>query len=137
MKKVVLISVVFLSLLGCLPNDEHTTFTQELVPIVSVSVPDTLVFREDYTFEITYDRPSNCHAFRGFWYEKNENERIIGVINDVYNNPNCQAPEDSLATAELNFEVLRDDFYIFKFWQGEDENGEPIYLTKEVPVKME
>jgi hypothetical protein len=24
--------------------------------------------------------------------------------------------------------------YIFRFWQGEDDNGDPIYLTIEVPV---
>ena len=35
---------------------------------------------------------------------------------------------------DLNFIVERDDFYIFKFYQGEDSNGDAQFLTVEVPV---
>ena len=42
------------------------------------------------------------------------------------------------ATYEGDFfifvEALQTEPYIFNFWQGEDEQGNPIYLTIEVPV---
>jgi len=37
---------------------------------------------------------------------------------------------------ELTFKVhaLQESPYLFRFWQGDDDNGDPIYLTIEVPV---
>lgn len=39
---------------------------------------------------------------------------------------------------EISFKVhaLQTSPYIFRFWQGEDNNGDPIYLTIEVPVNV-
>ncbi|MBW2961641.1 hypothetical protein [Mesonia aestuariivivens] len=138
--KVILYVFLILTAASCSMDDNSNLYTaQELVSIDSVNLPDTLNFREIHDFEITYKRPTDCHFFDGFSNEKNENERIIWVVNRVYydNNTNCQELENELITKKLSFEVIRRDYYIFKFWQGVDEEGENIYLTKEVPVKVE
>ena len=102
-------------------------------------LPDTLDFQETYDFEITYERPTDCHSFLGYSYDSQENERTIAVINRIYydENSNCQTLEDELITQTLSFEVLREDNYVFNFWQGVDDNGDSVFLTIEVPVRTE
>jgi hypothetical protein len=39
-----------------------------------------------------------------------------------------------LVDATFNFIVTSNGTYIFKFWQGEDDNGNDLYYIVEVPV---
>ena len=66
------------------------------------------------------------------------NKLVILFFSPVYlNENNCEDLEDELATKKLPFEVIRQDYYIFKFWQGINANEEDIFLTKRIPVKIE
>ena len=56
------------------------------------------------------------------------------MINAFEQNQSCPEMENLTGTTDLNFIVERDDFYIFKFYQGEDSNGDAQCLTVEVPV---
>lgn len=138
MKKLIWFGIALFCCVSCSLNDDNnTTFTYELVPITAAEIPDTLIYHNTYLFDITYQRPSDCHFFEGFSYEAQGNERIIGVVNGVYENPTCQIIDSLTAEVSLKFIVERNDFYTFKFWQGEDADGESIFITKEVPVKIE
>lgn len=139
MKKNILVLLVILgSIFSCsLDDDVSPTFTFDYAPVDSVSIPDTLNYGEIYNFEVTYERASTCHAFEGYEYAKDTNVRTIGVVNRVYLDADCEELEGELVTQDLPFEVIRQDYYIFKFWQGTDANGENIFLTIEVPVKVE
>lgn len=126
---------LMLMLTACsLDDNSNTNFTYELVPVDSVAIPDTLVFQKTYTFEIEYQRPTDCHSFAGIDYQRNENERTIAVVSAVYEHEDCVELTDEAAIATLNFLVERKDFYVFKFWQGENETGEALFLTDTVPV---
>ena len=72
--------------------------------------------------------------FREFYYAKNLNERTVAPITIVYENDNCETLDNVLEEATFNFIVTSNGSYIFKFWQGEDANGDDQYLTIEVPV---
>ncbi len=138
MKKLVLLIAVLICSISCSHDDAvDTTFTYELVPVTTVEIPDTLIFQNTYIFDITYLRPTECYFFEGFSYEQDQNERVIGVISEVFDNPDCQSIDSLTAVANMNFVVKRNDFYTFRFWQGENENGEAIFLTKEVPVRIQ
>ncbi|HIB36181.1 hypothetical protein [Mesonia sp.] len=140
MKRFILFAISALLLASCSVDDSDNLYVNyELVPVDSVVIPDTLDFGQTYDFEVTYERPTDCHFFEGFDYNQGVNERIIGVVNSVVINGDteCLELEDELVTQTLPFEVIREDYYIFKFWQGVDEEGEYIYLTKEVPVRTE
>ena len=41
---------------------------------------------------------------------------------------------DAEASYTFNFYVTSNGSYIFKFYQGEDTNGQDVFLTIEVPV---
>lgn len=108
---------------------------QDLAPTLSVALPENFEYGQEYEIEISYKRPTNCHNFSGLDISQNENEIQIGVVTSYRtSNTNCSTTGNLNATTALNFVAERDDFYIFKFWQGATAGGENRFLTIEVPV---
>jgi len=139
MKKIKIIALIILTscLASCLSNDDlGINFSYELVPIEEVAIPDEFMIGETYDIKVSYFRPSSCHSFSGFNYDRLSNERTVSVVNVVVNDgPNCENLEDAdLIDASINFIVGSEDSYIFRFWQGRDDQGENQFLTIEVPV---
>lgn len=136
MKKIILL-ISFILITGCSVGDEGSGIMQELVPVVSVELPETLTFRQTHEIVVTFKKPSTCHSFSGFDIQKDENEITVGVVTSFdTNNNNCETTGNLTTSARLNFVADRDDFYIFKFWQGENEDGDVQFLIKEVPVSQ-
>ena len=138
MKKLFLICFVFASLLSCSLGDDSDNFVYELVPIESVSMPDTFVLNAVHTIVYSYYRPTTCHGFYNLYYVSEDNKRTVGVINTVFDNSSCEALEENsenLIEKTFNFKPINTGTYIFKFWQGLDENEEDLYLVYEISVE--
>ena len=114
-------------------SDYSPTFYLEVLPIESVNMLQEIVLGETYEIEITYNRPNGCYFFNDFFYQTNENERTIAIINTVYTDLSC-AQEEEFVDVNFTFQVTSSDTYIFKFFQGEDETGDDQYYILEVPV---
>lgn len=137
MKKVFLCMALLGVLSSCSLDDdgEGINYHFEVVPVENVTLPDTLVLGERYQLPIMYSRPTSCYAFDGFDYEREDSTRYVYVVNRVFDQSGCEPLDNNVTEAILNFDVLYDYTYIFNFYQGQDEDDEPIYLTKTVPVK--
>ncbi len=138
MKKLFLICFVISLVLSCSLDDDSDNFEYELVPIESVSMPDTFVRGAIHTIVYSYYRPTTCHGFHNLYYVSEDNERIVGVVNTVFDNTNCEALEENsenLIERTFDFKPLNTGTYIFKFWQGLDENEEDMYLEYEILVE--
>jgi hypothetical protein len=134
MKKLPLLIFVAYLILGC-SKDDGESLNQELAPTVSVNIPDSLKTGQAYEFDVLYRKTTHCHYFSGFDVSKNENTIVVGVVNNYRSvNNNCSTNGNLQETAKLNFVVEREDFYIFRFWQGKSSVGEDMFLTKEVPI---
>ncbi len=132
--KIVLAFFLMYGLFGC-SGDDNTTFFYELVPIEEVTLPSEFNSNETYRITVSYFRPSDCHAFNGFDYSRFENERTVAVVNVVVDRENCSAIERlDLIDESFDFLVGQEESYIFRFWQGKNENGDNQFLTVEVPV---
>ncbi|WP_203256696.1 hypothetical protein [Hyunsoonleella ulvae] len=134
MKKFLILSCLVTLLFSCSLDDDSTNFSVEILPIESVDIPDEFTLGEVYPITVTYERPSNCHAFREFYYARHNNERTVAVVNTVFEQNTCEDLTDETLTATFNFQVTSNGSYIFKFWQGKDDNDEDIFLEIEVPV---
>lgn len=135
MKKLIALSLALILAMSCSIDDNNSTnYSFEVLPVVSVDVPSEFTLGETYPITVTYLKPSSCHVFREFYYSKNLNERTVAPIMLVYENDNCETLENVEEDATFNFIVTSNGSYIFKFWQGEDANGDDQYLTIEVPV---
>ncbi|WP_405294609.1 hypothetical protein [Algibacter sp. Ld11] len=133
MKKLLVICLTLI-LASCSVDDGAIDYSFEILPVESVDIPDEFILGETYPITVSYFKPSSCHTFREFYYLKNNNERTVAPINYVLENNDCETLENELVENTFNFIVTSNGSYIFKFWQGEDADGENQYLTIEVPV---
>jgi hypothetical protein len=131
MKKIIIILCAFFAI-SCSVNDDEMNDYQELLPVNTVDIPETINVGIAENILLTYIRPSNCHAFNDLYYVKNSNERTVAVISTYFaSNGNCTSLN---AETETSFKFKADaaGIYVFKFYQGKDANNEDIYLTYEV-----
>ncbi len=134
MKQLFALSFALFLFASCSINDDNPNFSFEILPVESVVIPDEFELGEVYPITISYFKPTSCHYFHELYYLKENNERTVAAIDVVYEENNCETLENELVESTFNFIVTSNGSYIFKFWQGEDTNGEDQYLTIEVPV---
>ena len=134
MKNLLILCLTLILCASCSIDDDSTSYSFEVLPVESVDIPDEFELGETYPITVSYFKPSTCHAFREFYYLKENNERTVAPITYVFDNNDCETLEDNLVEATFNFRVTSNGSYIFKFWQGDGTDGETQYLTIEVPV---
>lgn len=136
MKKLLFICIAILTFWSCSVDDDRSDYNYyfEFLPIEEVVIPEAFELDSTYQIEVSYYRPSNCHTFHDFYYVAEENERTVAVINIADDYSDCEELEDELIDVSFNFIAVYDQTYVFKFWQGENEAGEDIYLTYEIPI---
>lgn len=123
-----------LSLYGCSIDDDQGGIMQNLAVVTSVEMPENFESSREYRLIVNYERPTGCDRFSGFDVSKNGNVITVGVVTSSRTRiEDCSSTGNLQAAAELNFVAELEDFYIFKFWQGEI-NGEVQFLTVQVPV---
>lgn len=134
MKRIILFLSFLVVIASCSPEVSNPNVHYENLPIKEVELPNSFVLGETYPIKIWYYKPSTCHGLNGFYYEKNLNVRTIAVQSIVSESTTCQDLTDELTYGTLNFYVTNNGSYIFKFWQGKNQNGEDVFLEYEVPV---
>lgn len=137
MKKFALLALVFiLTFSSCsLDDNPAENFYLEVLPIESVEMPEYFVHGETYEILVTYTKPNSCYSFNDFIYEIDGHERTVAIVNTVYltNVTECDGEPEPI-TVNFDFTVNGNETYLFKFYQGEDDNGEDQYYLVEVPV---
>lgn len=134
MKKIVLFLIVITSFLSCSLDDDNTSYTYDVLPIESYIVPASFTLGETYEIKLKYQKPTSCHIYQGIYYDKNLNTRTIAIQTAVQNNQVCTQQIPPLSEVSFNFMVNNTGSYIFKFYKGEDANGEDIFEEVEIPV---
>lgn len=134
MKRLILVCFSLMMFWSCSNDDDYLNYYYEFMPIESIELPEQFILGQVYNINYTYYRPSTCHGFHDLYYYADSNERTVAVINIVYEDNNCEPLTDELIERSFNFKPLDYQTYVFKIWQGEDEYGEEIYLTYEIPV---
>jgi len=135
MKKFLLFGFLISFMLSCSPEDDSTlNFYSVTLPIESVDMPAEFVLGNTYEIRMTYLRPSGCHLFNDFYYVNEDGIRTIAIINTVFYDQDCEIFENEEVEVYFDFQVNGFDPYVFRFWQGEDDNGNDIYYLVEVPV---
>jgi hypothetical protein len=142
MKKSLLFSFLICSILSCSPEDDGTPdFFYETLPIESVVLPELFQLGGTYEITMTYLRPSGCHLFNDFYYLSENNIRTIAIINTVFSDQDCEIFDYEPVEVSFNFQVNNfeqtngiNEPYVFRFWQGEDDNGNDTYYVVEVPI---
>ena len=135
MKKIISFFALFILFNSCSPGDD-TQYTFKLMPIDSVEIPTEFTLGETYPITVHYTVPTSCYYFSSLYYDKDLNVRTIAVENAIAQRNNCQdlSAADGATSYTFNFYVTSNGSYIFKFYQGKDDQGNEIFLQYEVPV---
>ncbi|HNQ26783.1 MAG TPA: hypothetical protein PKL92_02580 [Aquaticitalea sp.] len=135
MKRIFLLCFSVLSLVSCsLDTDDNDVFYYEFMPITSVDMPEIFELGRVYDIHLKYLRPSTCYNYYDLYYMVDTNQRTIAIVNSVYPNMGCQTLEDEEVEVRFDFLASQRGSYVFKFWQGKDENDNDLYYIVEVPV---
>ena len=137
MKRVIfLLLVATFALITSCEIDDDVNYHFEALQVKSVEMPESFDFGEIYNIKVTYFRPDNCTFFEGFDVVKEDTTtRKVVTIGTVVEDEDeeCTGEGEDLVSS-FNFEVIYDEPYLFRYWTGEDESGEPTYLEISVPV---
>ncbi len=124
---------VAVTAVSCSDDNDHD-YHLEYVRVTDAVVPDVFIFGQTYRLNVTVELPSSCYYFYGqydYFYEGTS--RLIYPIAHVHDGEPC-----TLNIRETVFSIpvqaLQTEPYIFKFYQGQDDEGQDIFLTIEVPV---
>lgn len=132
MKKLVLLVSILFLFNSCEP--EGNSYSVEVLPVESVEIPAEFELGETYPITMRYFRPTNCHSPYGIYYEKELNIRTCAVRNLVEDRGNCAPIQNILIEETFNFHVTNTGNYVFKFWTGEDSDGNNTFLEFDIPV---
>lgn len=137
MKKIVLLLLSVFALNACSINDDSPKSHFEVLPVEGYTVPESFTSGQTYEIKVTYTRPTDCYFLEGLYFEKNGDTRTIGFQCSVLENDDC-APITYETPYELkfNFQVLNaaGTSYTFKFYKGEDANGDDTFEEVVIPV---
>lgn len=129
-----LILIITLALSSCL-KDDTPNFHFIPLSINSVELPESFSLNQTYQVKVTYTKPDGCSDFNGFEVTPNDTTtRTVVVIGTQLTDQEVCDQAIVEETNTFDFKVIHSQTYIFRFWQGEDVNGEPEYFEVEVPV---
>jgi hypothetical protein len=138
MKKILAIFLIATALLvGC--NDDDDNYNEhdyhlEYISVINAELPDEFVYERTYRIKVTIELPNSCYYYYNqydYFYEGNS--RLIYPIVHVDDGVDC-TPDITETTFSIPVQALQSEPYIFKFYQGEDAEGQDMFLTIEVPV---
>ncbi len=134
MGMLLLVTTVFI-LGGCSIEDDHVNFQFTALQITDVDVPESFEFNQNYVISVTYVKPDGCTFYEGFDVQKEAlTVRNVVAIGSVRTDNDICTQEVVEETASFNFSVIYTDPYTFKFYTGENSDGEAEYLEVVVPV---
>lgn len=116
-------------------TDDDASFQFVALEIVAADVPESFSLNGKYEITVTYVKPDNCTHIEGFDVVRRDTTiREVVAIGSNYISQECDQAATELKKSFI-FEVLYDQPYLFRFWTGEDADGEPLFLDIEVPVE--
>lgn len=138
MKKFKLFTLLFvasLSISSCIPGDDGDSYIYVPLKVVSADLPDSFEPNKTYHIKVTYLRPNDCTFFQWFEITKPEltTRNVVPVGAELTDHEGCKETNDEV-DAYFDFIVIYTDTYHFRFYTGEDENGEAQYMEIDVPV---
>ncbi len=135
MKKFIPLFLVVFLIFGCSDDDNNAhAYHLEYVNVKSTDVPDEFIFGSTYLVNVTIELPNSCYFYYNqydYFYEGTS--RLIYPIAHIDDGVPCTENIREV-TFSIPVTALQDEPYIFKFYQGEDADGQHIFLTIEVPV---
>ncbi|MEX0273949.1 MAG: hypothetical protein AB3N16_06195 [Flavobacteriaceae bacterium] len=120
---------------SCSLDDDGVNFHYEALKITAAEVPDEFELYGVYDIKVTMVRPDDCTLIEGFDVTKSAvTTRNVVAIGTVLEKEECVENAQEV-TQSFKFEVLYTNDYLFRFYTGDDADGDAQFIEVEVPVK--
>lgn len=130
--------LVFSLTFSCDLTEEGDKYDLIPLPIAAVELPESFELNESYQLNVSFIRPNSCTGFRGFEVVSEETEthtiRHVVAIGAQFRENFCPQETETLQT-QMQFVCMYSVPYLFRFYTGDDLEGNPQYLEIEVPVE--
>ena len=104
------------------------------MPVSQVSIPVKYAKDSITEIQVQYIRPTVCHTFYDFYYERNGLNRTVAII-ALKQNGGTDCPTSQLSyTATLKFKPANLGTYHFKFWTSTDAQGVDQFIEYDAIV---
>lgn len=135
-KLMLLLFAIGVMLGGCsLNDDDGQNFHFATLLISNAALPESFELNETYEILVDYTLPNNCSFFEGFEVTQEDTTvRNVVAIGSVRTDQQGCTEETIEGQASFNFTVIHDQPYTFRFYQGESNDGEHLFLEVDVPV---
>jgi len=134
MKKLILFIPFYFLLSSCELNSGQPEASLEILPVSEVDMP-TAFARDSITeIPIKYIRPTSCHSFYNFYYNKNNFDRTVAIYSSKSNLTSCITDNVTAVDVLLRFKPTEIGTYHFKFWSGEDALGLDQFIEYDAVV---
>ncbi|WP_090292497.1 hypothetical protein [Flagellimonas zhangzhouensis] len=140
MKKVfmsIMYVVAFSWFVSCSSDDDSPNFYFTTLDVIEADMPEFFELGKTYDIDVLFYRPNGCTYFEGFDVTKTtQTGRDVVVIGSVLTDQDVACTEAiEEVTATLRFSVIYTDEYNFRFYAGDDANGNPQFIEYTVPVE--
>ncbi|WP_343486958.1 hypothetical protein [Allomuricauda sp. d1] len=132
---VALFSVLMLFMGGCdLDDDQNFHFVA--LRILDAEVPESFELNQVYDITVTYQRHNGCVFFQGFDVQDVDltTRNIVAIGSELVDTDTACTQAVEEVEAQFRFQVLYSEPYLFRFYAGEDEDGNATYLEYTVEV---
>jgi hypothetical protein len=125
-----------LTVTSCSDDDDVNDhdYHLEYIGTISADLPEEFIYGQTYRINVTIELPNSCYYFYNqydYFYEGTS--RLIYPIAHIDDGVPCTL-NITETTFSIPVQALQNETYIFKFYQGEDADGQDMFLTIEVPV---
>ena len=133
MKKIILTIAIGFLFISCDLGDQENN-SIDLLSVNSVDMP--IAFAKDSITEIPvkYIRPSSCHFFYDFYYERYDFKRTVAIYAVRSDSGGCQTDNTTLVEVGLKFKPTELGTYHFRFWTGDNAQGASQFIDYDVVV---
>lgn len=120
---------------GCSLDDDGQNFHFATLRINNAVLPESFELNETYEILVNYTFTNNCSLFEGFEVTQEDTTvRNVVAIGSVRTDQVGCADQTIEGQASFNFTVIHNQTYTFRFYQGENSDGENLFLEVDVPV---
>ncbi len=124
-----------LTFTSCDLGDDGPNFHFVPLRIESVEMPESFDLDETYVISFNYMIPDGCTYYEGIDVVDEEvtTRKVVAIGAQRTDQVECiEVIREEVAS--FTFVVIHNQPYLFRFYQGEDMNGEHQFLEVEVPV---
>ena len=119
---------------SCSSDDNGMDYRFVSLRIIDADLPVSFQLNETYEIGVTYLLPNGCTELEGFDVIADDTtvRRVVAIGTERLEGVCTQ--EVAEVETSFRFICLYSDTYLFRFYTGMNEEGEPQYLQYEVPV---